>query len=85
MRLAGIARPLLELLPPETAHRAAIEGLKIAPPPAAKPCAPSLAVDTLGFLRQLIAVVPEEQLFERGRMADQAPDPELTEPAHRGF
>ncbi|MFY9969247.1 MAG: quinone-dependent dihydroorotate dehydrogenase [Roseiarcus sp.] len=50
MRLAGIARPLIELLPPETAHRAAIEGLKIAPRRGVKPCDPRLAVDTLGLM-----------------------------------
>jgi dihydroorotate dehydrogenase len=50
VRLAEIAEPLIELLPPETAHRAAIEGLKIAPPRAGKPCDSSLAVDTLGLM-----------------------------------
>ena len=49
MRLAAIAQPLIELLPPETAHRAAIEGLKVAPPREAKPSDPRLAVDALGL------------------------------------
>ncbi|MBV8441746.1 MAG: quinone-dependent dihydroorotate dehydrogenase [Hyphomicrobiales bacterium] len=48
VRLAEIAQPLIQLLPPETAHRAAIEGLKVAPLRAAKPCDPRLAVDVLG-------------------------------------
>jgi dihydroorotate dehydrogenase len=49
VRLAAIAQPLIELLPPETAHRAAIEGLKVAPLRAAKPCDPRLAVNVLGL------------------------------------
>ena len=49
MRLAEVAQPLIELLPPEMAHRAAIEGLKIAPPRAAKPSDSRLAVDALGL------------------------------------
>jgi dihydroorotate dehydrogenase len=49
VRLAEVAQPLIELLPPEMAHRAAIEGLKIAPPRAAKPSDSRLAVDALGL------------------------------------
>jgi dihydroorotate dehydrogenase len=49
VRLAEVAQPLIELLPPEMARRAAIEGLKIAPPRAAKPCDSCLTVDTLGL------------------------------------
>ncbi len=49
MRLAEVAQPLIELLPPEMAHRAAIEGLKIAPLRAAKPSDSRLAVDALGL------------------------------------
>jgi dihydroorotate dehydrogenase len=49
MRFTGLAEPLIRLLPPETAHRAAINGLKLAPPQAAKPCDPRLTVDVLGL------------------------------------
>ena len=49
MRLAQIAEPLIRLLPPEAAHRAAIAGLKIAPPRPAGPCDLRLAVETLGL------------------------------------
>jgi len=49
VRLAQIAEPLIRLLPPEPAHRAAIAGLKIAPPRSARPCDPRLAVEALGL------------------------------------
>jgi dihydroorotate dehydrogenase len=49
VRFTGLAEPLIRLLPPETAHRAAINGLKLAPPQAAKPCDPRLTVDVLGL------------------------------------
>jgi dihydroorotate dehydrogenase len=49
VRLAQIAEPLIRLLPPETAHRAAIAGLKIAPPRSAGPCDLRLAVEALGL------------------------------------
>jgi len=49
VRLARVAQPLLQLLPPETAHRAAIEALKLAPPRPAKPCDPRLEVKALGL------------------------------------
>ena len=32
MRLAKLAEPLVKLLPPESAHRLAVNGMKIAPP-----------------------------------------------------
>ena len=38
VRLAGLVEPLVKRLPPETAHRAAILGLKIAPPRPPAPC-----------------------------------------------
>ncbi len=49
MRLADLALPVLKLLPAETAHRAAIHGMKMAPfePPAS--CDPRLAVEVLGL------------------------------------
>ncbi len=49
MRLADFAEPLIKLLPPEAAHRLAINGLKIAPPARAKPCDPRLAVEAFGL------------------------------------
>jgi dihydroorotate dehydrogenase len=49
VRLAQIAESLIRLLPPETAHRAAIAGLKIVPPRSASPCDPRLAVEALGL------------------------------------
>jgi len=49
VRLAEFAEPLVKLLPPETAHRVAIEGLKIAPPKQAKPRDPRLAVEAFGL------------------------------------
>lgn len=49
MRLAELAQPFLELLPAETAHRLAINGMKIAPPAAARPRDPRLAVTALGL------------------------------------
>lgn len=49
MRLAEIAASLIRLLPPEAAHRTAINGLKVAPPRPAHPCDPRLAVEVLGL------------------------------------
>ena len=49
MRLAQIAQPLIRLLPPETAHRAAIEALKLLPPRPAKAPDPRLEVAALGL------------------------------------
>ena len=47
--LTGLFEPLVKRLPPETAHRAAILGLKVAwPTPAPRP-APRLAVQALGL------------------------------------
>src|SRR5579859_3601952 len=43
----------------------------------------ALTLDAFGFLRQLVAVVPQEQLLEGGWMADEAAHPKLAEPAHR--
>jgi dihydroorotate dehydrogenase len=49
VRLAKLAGPLLRRLPAETAHRAAINGLKIAPPAQAPLSDPRLAVEVLGL------------------------------------
>ncbi len=49
MRLAELAEPFVKRLPPETAHRAAILGLKFAPPQPAKPPDPRLAVSVFGL------------------------------------
>ena len=49
MRLAKVAGPVLRRLPAETAHRAAINGLKIAPPAHAPACDPRLSVEVLGL------------------------------------
>ncbi len=49
MRLAKVAGPVLKCLPAETAHRAAINGLKIAPPAKALSPDPRLAVEVLGL------------------------------------
>lgn len=49
MRLAKVASPVLKRLPAETAHRAAINALKIAPPAKALSFDPRLAVDILGL------------------------------------
>jgi dihydroorotate dehydrogenase len=49
MRLAKLAGPVLKRLPAETAHRAAINGLKIAPPANAPACDPRLSVEVLGL------------------------------------
>ena len=49
MRLAKVAGPVLRRLPAETAHRAAINGLKIAPPSQARSSDPRLAVEALGL------------------------------------
>jgi dihydroorotate dehydrogenase len=49
MRLAKIAGPVLRRLPAETAHRAAINGLKIAPPARAPSSDPRLSVEALGL------------------------------------
>ena len=47
MRLAKVAGPVLKRLPAETAHRAAINALKIAPPSKVPPADPRLAVEIL--------------------------------------
>ena len=49
MRLAQLAEPLVKLLPPEIAHRLAINGMKIAPPAPAVPRDPRLVVAALGL------------------------------------
>ena len=49
MRLARVAGPVLKRLPAETAHRAAINGLKIAPPAQAPASDPRLMVEVLGL------------------------------------
>jgi dihydroorotate dehydrogenase len=49
VRLAELAEPLLKLLPPETAHRLAVTGMKIAPPTPARPRDPRLVVAALGL------------------------------------
>jgi dihydroorotate dehydrogenase len=49
VRLAKVAGPLLKRLPAETAHRAAINALKIAPPTRTPSSEPRLAVEALGL------------------------------------
>ncbi len=49
MRLADLVEPLAKLLPPETAHRFAINGMKIAPPGPTRQPSPRLAVAALGL------------------------------------
>jgi dihydroorotate dehydrogenase len=49
MRFAKVAAPILKRLPAETAHRAAINGLKIAPLGHAPPTDPRLSVEVLGL------------------------------------
>ena len=49
MKLAELAEPLVKLLPPELAHRVAVNGMKIAPPGPARPRGPALAVMALGL------------------------------------
>src|SRR6202034_2222251 len=49
MRLPRVAGPVLRRLPAETAHRAAINGLKIAPPAEAPSSDARLAVELLGL------------------------------------
>ena len=49
MNLAKVAGPVLRRLPAETAHRAAINGLKIAPPAQAPSSDPRLTVEVLGL------------------------------------
>ncbi len=49
MNVAQLFAPLVQRLPPETAHRAAILGLKFAPPPAARAADPRLAVSVVGL------------------------------------
>jgi dihydroorotate dehydrogenase len=49
MTLAKVAWPVLRRLPAETAHRAAINGLKIVPPAQAPASDPRLAVEVLGL------------------------------------
>jgi dihydroorotate dehydrogenase len=49
VRLAKVAAPVLKRLPAETAHRAAIAALKIAPPAGAPAADPRLSVEVLGL------------------------------------
>ncbi len=49
MRAAHLFAPLVKRLPPETAHRAAILGLKLAPPRSGDRPDPRLAVSALGL------------------------------------
>ena len=49
MRLAKVAGPVLKYLPAETAHRAAINALKIAPSANAPASDPRLGVEVLGL------------------------------------
>ena len=49
MSLAKVASPVLNRLPAETAHRAAINALKIAPPARTPSSDPRLAVEVLGL------------------------------------
>ncbi len=49
MRLAALAQLLAKLLPAETAHRLAVNGMKIAPPAPARPRDPRLVVAVLGL------------------------------------
>jgi dihydroorotate dehydrogenase len=49
LRAAELFEPLVKRLPPETAHRAAILGLKLIPPSPARPPDPRLAVAALGL------------------------------------
>jgi dihydroorotate dehydrogenase len=49
MRLAKVAGPVLNRLPAETAHRAAINALKFSPSFGAPPADPRLAVEILGL------------------------------------
>ncbi len=49
MRFAEVAEPLVKLLPPEAAHRVAVNGLKIAPTWPAEPCDARLAVEAVGL------------------------------------
>ena len=49
MRVAQLFEPFVQRLPPETAHRAAVLGLRLAPPRPAPPPDPRLAVDALGL------------------------------------
>ena len=49
MRLAQLAEPFIRLLPPETAHRLAVNGMKVAPPAPARPRDPRLLVAALGL------------------------------------
>jgi dihydroorotate dehydrogenase len=49
LKLARVAEPVLKRLPAETAHRAAINALKIAPPARRSPSDPCLAVEILGL------------------------------------
>jgi dihydroorotate dehydrogenase len=50
LNLAGFAAPLLRRLPAETAHRAAILGLRLAPTAAVGPADPALAVTVAGLV-----------------------------------
>src|SRR5579864_3001994 len=47
------------------------------------PSSPAITADTLGVPGQIVAVMPQEQLFEGWGMADEAADTKLAEPADR--
>jgi dihydroorotate dehydrogenase len=49
LRLADLVQPIVSRLPPETAHRVAIHGLRIAPPRPARSPDPRLAIDVFGL------------------------------------
>jgi dihydroorotate dehydrogenase len=49
VRLADLALSALKLLPAETAHRAAIRAMKVAPPASRAPCHSRLGVEVLGL------------------------------------
>jgi dihydroorotate dehydrogenase len=49
VRLTDLVEPFVKLLPPETAHRFAVNGMKIAPLAPARPPSPRLAVAALGL------------------------------------
>ena len=49
MRLAELSQPFVQLLPPEAAHRVAINGMRIAPPKPARPRKPTLVVTAFGL------------------------------------
>jgi dihydroorotate dehydrogenase len=49
VRLTDLVEPFVKLLPPETAHRLAVNGMKIAPLAPARPPSPRLVVAALGL------------------------------------